>query len=47
MAPQEKKLYVRGLLCSYCNLRLLPRGMTAVKAKRIYLYLEEWDAKRP
>jgi hypothetical protein len=47
MLPSEKKLYVRGLLCGYCNLRLLPKGMTAEKAERIHNYLSEWNSKKP
>jgi hypothetical protein len=39
LAPVLRKKYVRGLLCSYCNLRLLSKGMTLEKAVRILAYL--------
>lgn len=43
MPPEKRKQYVRGLLCSYCNRRLVAKGMTAVKAQRIADYLGAFD----
>jgi hypothetical protein len=45
LPPEKRKLYVRGLLCSYCNLRLLPKGMTLSKAKSIVTYLEAFKSR--
>ena len=44
MAPEKRKQYVRGLLCSYCNLRLLRKGWTLAKLKRAVLYVEKFEA---
>lgn len=46
MPPEKRKLYVRGLLCTYCNFRLLSKGITLAKARRIAKYLEEYEAKK-
>jgi hypothetical protein len=45
MKPEKRRLYVRGLLCVYCNRRLLGRGMSLQRAKRIVLYLERFEKK--
>ena len=45
MRPDKRKLYVRGLLCSYCNHRLLMRGMSLDRARNIVDYLEAFDDK--
>lgn len=45
MSPQKRKLYVRGLPCSYCNRRLLMRGMNLERARKIVSYLEAFERK--
>ncbi len=45
--PEVRKRYIRGILCSHCNYRLLPHTMTAKKAFAIAHYLAEHDLKRP
>ncbi len=45
MPPSERKKYVRGLVCIYDNFRLLPKGMTLAKARRIIKYLERYQGK--
>jgi hypothetical protein len=42
MPPESRKRHVRGLLCSYCNRRLVAKGMTAERAQRIHTYLESY-----
>jgi len=42
---EKRKKWVRGLLCLYCNRRLVPKGMTANRAYNIYKYLKEFDEK--
>jgi hypothetical protein len=37
--PQERRRYVRGLLCNRCNWQFLRRGMTARIASKIATYL--------
>jgi hypothetical protein len=45
--PSERKRYVRGLLCSWCNFRLLRKGLTLERAKRIVAFLTRYaDRKR-
>lgn len=43
MCSTDRKKYVRGILCTFCNYRLLPKGMTKEKAKNIVSYLETFD----
>lgn len=47
LQPEERKKYVRGLLCVYDNFRLLPKGITTAKAKNIAIYLENFDQRSP
>jgi hypothetical protein len=42
MPPEQRKLYVRGLLCWVCNHYYLGRGITIDKAKRVVEYLENY-----
>ena len=46
MPPEQRKIYVRGLLCWYCNNRLLSRGITIRKSRNVTLYLEQYEARR-
>ncbi len=43
--PSERKKYVRGLLCSWCNFRLLRKGLTLERAKRIVAYLTAYHER--
>ena len=43
--PQERKVWVRGLLCHFDNHYTLARSVTLVKAKRLVEYLETFDSK--
>lgn len=47
MPPEQRKLYVRGLLCWWCNSNFLSRGITIPIAKRAVLYLEQYEARKP
>lgn len=38
---------MRGLACQFCNLRMIPKGMTLEKAARIALYFQAYEARRP
>ena len=40
--PEQKRNYVRGLLCFQCNKLLMGRGMTQSKAERIVEYLQRY-----
>lgn len=44
--PDERKRYVRGLLCVYCNFRVVPSRMTAEEAYRMVAYLAAYENRR-
>jgi hypothetical protein len=45
MPPDQRKLYVRGLLCAYCNLRLLRKGWTLAKLERAVEYTKQFEQR--
>lgn len=45
MPSSDRKNFVRGLLCSYCNFRLLPKGVTLEKSRRVTEYLQRFSDK--
>jgi hypothetical protein len=47
MPPSKRKLYVRGLLCAYCNLRLLRKGWTLVKLQNAVEYVRQYESRNP
>lgn len=47
MSGDQRKKYVRGVCCNYCNRRRLARGMTLEIAKNIVEYLEKFERRRP
>jgi hypothetical protein len=44
--PEERKRYVRGVLCAYCNHRRVNSRMSAEEAQRIADYLAAYEARR-
>jgi hypothetical protein len=40
LLPSQRKTYVRGILCQWCNRSFMAKGMTIEKAKNIVKYLE-------
>lgn len=46
LLPEKKRLYVRGLLCWYCNRWYMSRNMTIEKAGNIQNYLLEYERLR-
>lgn len=46
MAPELRLLYVRGVLCAYCNHRRVNSRMSALEAQRIADYLAAYEARR-
>jgi hypothetical protein len=40
LEPDLRKLFVRGLLCHWCNRSFAARGMTAAKADNLAAYLK-------
>jgi hypothetical protein len=47
MPPEQRKLYVRGLLCWTCNHYYLARGITVRRSERVTLYFQEYGVRRP
>jgi hypothetical protein len=46
MPPEQRKLYVRGLLCWVCNHYYVGRGISVQKAQNVALYLTEYESRR-
>ena len=46
MAPEQRKQYVRGLLCWTCNRYFLARGATEFKLARAAEYLKRYHLRR-
>lgn len=42
----ERKRYVRGVLCAYCNFRRVNSRMSAAEAGRIAAYLAAYEERR-
>ena len=47
LEPNERKKWVRGLLCFRCNTSFLGRGITLERAKNVVLYLERFATGGP
>ena len=46
MPPEQRRTYVRGSLCWYCNAKFLSRGMTLDKARNLVAYLERYEKRK-
>lgn len=42
--PEKRRLFIRGLICQFCNRFVLARTMTTPKALRIVRYLRRYEA---
>ena len=47
MPPERRKLYVRGLLCFWCNKTYVGRAITVAIAEGVLAYLLRYEARRP
>ena len=47
MKPENRKLWVRGLTCHWCNRFHLQKGMTPEIAARVAKYLRAFERRRP
>jgi len=43
LPPEKRKLYVRGILCWFCNHSYLGRGITLEKATNMVEYLKRFE----
>jgi hypothetical protein len=46
MPPEEKRKYIRGIICFHCNFTMLHRSLTLAKAKSVVKYLEEYEQRK-
>jgi hypothetical protein len=46
MEPAERKRFVRGILCSYCNHRRVHSHVDAAEAQRIADYFKRYEDRR-
>jgi len=46
LPPEKRKLYVRGILCYFCNRFYMAKAMTKEKAQNIIIYLEEYAIRQ-
>ena len=47
LPPEQRKLFVRGLLCFRCNVTFVGRGVTIQRAERVAAYLRVYALRRP
>lgn len=47
LPPEQRKLFVRGLLCFRCNTTFVGRGVTIQRAERVAAYLRAYAQRRP
>jgi len=47
MPPDQRKLWVRGLLCWRCNTTFVGRGVTVERSQAVTMYLETFESRRP
>ena len=47
MKPEQRKLYVRGIPCSWCNRWIIGRGATHKNLRNGYLYLYGYEMRKP
>lgn len=45
-SPEEKRKFIRGILCWFCNRYYVTRGITIEKAENVVLYLEDYESRR-
>jgi hypothetical protein len=46
MPPEKRWIYVRGLVCWFCNHYYLGRGLTLAKAYGVVKYLERYQGRK-
>lgn len=46
MPPEQRRRYVRGILCIHCNWKIVHSRLTAAQARRIADYLTAYEGRR-
>ena len=47
MPPEQRKLYVRGILCWFCNHAYVGRAITVRKSENVTNYLRAYELRKP
>ncbi len=47
MSDEDRRFYVRGIVCQWCNRSYMAKHMTIEKAQNIILYLGEYNDRQP
>lgn len=47
MKPEQKKLFVRGILCWTCNHLIVGRGVTIQRLEKALEYMRAFEARMP
>lgn len=46
MPPEERRKYVRGMLCFFCNHYYVGRSITVQKAENVLSYLQRYEKRK-
>lgn len=46
LPPEQRKIYVRGILCWHCNRHSVPSNMTSAEGARVASYLATYEERR-
>lgn len=46
MPPEKRKLFCRGLLCFFCNLHYVGRGITVQRSRNVTEYLLRYETEK-
>ncbi len=46
MPPEQRKMYVRGMLCFFCNHYYCSRAITVSKAENVLTYLRRYEERK-
>lgn len=47
MPPERRRLYVRGIICHWCNSHVVGRFVTLEKSRNATAYLTRYNRRRP
>lgn len=46
LTPNQRRIYVRGILCWYCNRHVVDSNLSVESARRLTEYLEKYESRR-
>ena len=47
LPPEQRKLYVRGIVDWFCNKNYLAKGITVERSKNVTKYLQKFEERKP